>query len=128
MIITENLPFGVIKNQLKKTDKISIVSCNTCARMCETGGEEAIKKTDGRLKKEGFNVVDTNIVAVGCDMDQVKRIKVSGNVILVLACDAGAYALKKMFSKKKIILALDTVGLAAWNEKGNMTMVKKFEK
>ncbi len=54
MIITESKPFGIIKAQLKKEDKIGIVSCNSCARMCETGGKEAMKELADRLKKRGF--------------------------------------------------------------------------
>ena len=43
MIITQSKPYGVIRSQLDKKDKIGLVTCNTCARMCETGGEEQMK-------------------------------------------------------------------------------------
>jgi len=127
MIITEMLPYGMIKSQLKSTDKISIVSCNSCARMCETGGKEAMDKLAKRLEKEKFNVVEKELIGAACDIDQVKKIKYKGNTIIVLACDAGVYNLKKLLPKKKVISALDTIGLGAWDEKGNLNLIKKFE-
>ena len=105
MIITDFKPFGLIKNKLSKKDKIGIVSCNSCVKKCETGGEEVMKQFELRLKKE----------------------ELKGDTTIVLACDAGVYNLKKLFPKKKIISALDTIGLGAWDEKGNLTLVKKFK-
>ena len=127
MIITELKPYGMIKSQLNKKDKIGIVSCNTCARMCETGGRKEMKKLAARLKKDGFNVVDTDLIGFACDFDQLKAEELHGNTTIVLACDAGVYNLKKLFPKKKIITALDTIGLGAYDEKGNLTLVKKFK-
>lgn len=37
MIITEMKPFGMIKSSLNDCKEIDIVSCDTCAKMCETG-------------------------------------------------------------------------------------------
>jgi len=50
-----------------------------------------------------------------------------GNVTIVLACDAGVYNLKKLFPKRKIIPALDTIGLGAYDEKGDLNLVRRFE-
>jgi len=107
MIITEAKPYGIIKARLKKEDKIGIIACNSCARMCETGGEKAMKKLASRLKKDGFNVVDTDLIGIACDFDQLKRKRFKGKVHIALACDAGVYNLKKLFPKAKIIPALD---------------------
>jgi len=127
MIVTKQKPYGLVKPKLKKSDKIGIVSCNACARMCETGGEKAMKELAAKLKKDGFTIVDTDLIGVACDFDQLKKEELNGDVTIVLACDAGAYNLYKLFPKRKIIPALDTIGLAAWDEKGNITLVKKFK-
>ncbi len=126
MIVTDSKPFGVIKSQLKKDDKIGIVSCNSCARRCDTGGEEGMKKLAKRLKEEGFNVVDMDLVGIACDFDQLKKDELKGDTTIALTCDAGVYNLKKLFPKRKIISALDTIGLAAFDEKGDINLVKKF--
>jgi len=126
MIITESKPFGEIKAKLRKEDKIGIVSCNSCARRCDTGGEESMKRLAERLKKEGFDVVDMDLIGVACDFDQLKKDELKGDVTIALTCDAGVYNLKKLFQGRKIIAALDTIGLAAFDEKGNINLVKKF--
>jgi hypothetical protein len=127
MIITEIKPFGIIKSQLNKEDKIGIVSCNSCPRICETGGEKEMKKLSKRLKKEGFNVVDTDLIGRACDFDLLKKDELNGTTIIALSCDAGIHNLKKLFPKRKIIGALDTIGLGAYDHKGNLTLIRKFE-
>ncbi|UZE94070.1 MAG: hypothetical protein IB618_00645 [Candidatus Pacearchaeota archaeon] len=127
MIITALKPYGLIKAQLDKKDKIGIVSCNSCAKLCETGGEKEMKKLAEKLKKDDFKVVDMDLIGVPCDFDQLKKDELHGDVTIVLACDAGVYNLKKLFPKRKIIEALDTTGLGAWDEKGNLTLVRKFQ-
>lgn len=127
MIITKAKPYSWIKKQLKKTDKIGIVGCNSCARMCHTGGKEEMEKLAAKLKKDLFDVVDMDLIGIACDMDQLKREELKGDVTIVLSCDAGVYNLKKLFPKRKIIPALETVGLAAWDEKGNLTLVREFK-
>jgi hypothetical protein len=127
MIITESKPFGMIKAQLNKKDKIGIVSCNSCVRICETGGKEAMKELADRLKKEGFNVVDMDLIGMACDFDQLKKDELKGDITIALACDAGVYNLKKLFPNRKIVQALDTVGLGAYDEKGDLNLVKEFE-
>jgi len=127
MIITEMKPYGLIKSQLNKKDEIGIVSCNSCPRICETGGEKEMKKLAKRLKKEGFNVVDMDLIGRACDFDQLKKDELHGTATIVLACDAGIYNLHKLFPKRKIIEALDTIGLGAFDAQGNLTLVKKIK-
>jgi len=127
MIITELKPYGMVKSQLKKKDKIGIVSCNTCARMCETGGEKEMKILASRLRKDDFDVIDMDLIGFACNLDQLKPKELHGDTTIVLACDAGIYNLKKLFPKRKIIAALDTIGLGAYDKKGNLSLVRKFE-
>jgi len=127
MIITKSKSYKEIKSQLKKTDKIGIVSCNTCVRMCETGGQKEMDKLEFKLKKDGFNVIDKDLIGVACDFDQLKKDELNGNVTIVLACDSGVYNLKKLFPKRKIIPALMTIGIGAYNHKGKITLVKKVK-
>ncbi len=128
MIITETKPFGMIKAQLKKDDKISLVGCNMCARMCGTGGKEALNEMKGKLKDNGYNVISEFLFAPVCDRGMIKKIiKTNGNTILVLACDSGVSGLKEFFRGKKIIPALNTHGLGAFDEDGNIFMVREFK-
>ncbi|MBN1494489.1 hypothetical protein JW911_01985 [Candidatus Peregrinibacteria bacterium] len=126
MTITESLPYGIIKSQLKKTDKIGIVSCSACVSFCETGGKEKMDELAERLIKDGFNVVDKDLIGIACDLEQVKKIEFEGDVIIVLSCDAGVYNIKKMVGYKKVIPALNTVGIGVRDAQGNINLVRKF--
>ena len=127
MIVTKSKPYGWIKKQLKKNNKVGIVGCNSCARMCHTGGLKEIRSLAAKLRKDSFKVVDMDLIGIACDIDQIKREKLKGDVTIALCCGAGVYNLKKLFPKKKIIAGLETVGLAAWDEKGNLKLVRKFK-
>lgn len=127
MIITKSRPYKEIKKELKKSDKIGIISCNMCARICNTGGKKALNKLANKLKKDGYKVVDTDLIGTPCDRDQLQKDKLHGNVQVVLACDAGVYNLKKIFPNHKIIPALKTIGLGAHDHKGNINLIKEFK-
>ena len=128
MIVTKTKPYSKIKSQLKKSDRIGIISCNACARMCNTGGEKRMKELAKKLKKDGFNIVDMDLIGTPCNFDLLNKTQLHGNVQVVLACDAGVYNLKKLFPKHKIIAALETLGVGAFDNKGKITLVKRFKK
>jgi hypothetical protein len=128
MIITETKPFGMIKAELKKDDKISIVACNLCAKKCGTGGREGLDEMKEELKENGYNVVDEFLFAPVCDKDLDKKIiKPKGNIILSLACDAGSSNIKRLFKNMKTIEALDTIGLGSFDEKGDIFLIREFK-
>ena len=90
MIVTDTNPFGMIKTELKKDDKISLVSCNQCARLCETGGRQGLEEMKERLREEHYAVSDEFLFSPVCDKNLCEKIiKPKGDVILVLACEAG---------------------------------------
>lgn len=128
MVITESKPYGMLKPLLKKSDKIGIVACNACANLCGGGGEEGMKILAKKLKKDGFNVVDQDVVGKPCYFEELKLKKneLHGDVTIVLACDAGVFHLKKLFPKRKIIAGLDTIGIGSFDKEGNITLVRKF--
>jgi len=124
MIITKKRNYKAIKKELKKSDRIGILSCNACARICGTGGEKELKKIYGKLKKDGYNVVDMDLIGVPCDYSQLQKKELHGDVQVVLACDAGIYNLRKLFPKHKIISTNKTLGIGAHDGK-KLFLVKK---
>jgi len=124
MIVTKARPYAELKKELKKSDKIGIISCNACARMCGTGGEKVMMRLANRLRKDGFNVVDTDLIGTPCDYNQLQKSQLHGNVQIVLACDAGAYNLRKLFPGHKIISNNITLGIGAHDGK-KITVVRK---
>ena len=126
MTITQSKPYGIIKSQLKKNDRIGLVSCNACVKFCETGGEEKMEEIAQRLKKDGFNVVDTDLIGMACVLDLVKKQSFKGNVLIAFTCDAGIFNIEKLAKGKKVIAALDTVGIGTRDGEGNINLVRKF--
>ena len=126
MIITSYKPYGVIKGLLKKWKKTGIVSCNSCARACETGGQRKMEELAERLKTDGFDIVGTDLVPMACDLDLAKKPEYEGDVLVLLACDAGVFTYQTLFPEKKIVAALNTIGLGARDRQGNIYVMKKF--
>jgi hypothetical protein len=126
MIVTSSKPYGVIKGMLKKWKKIGIVSCNSCARACETGGRDKADELAARLRQDGFDVVDVELLPMACNVDAAKKPEYKGDLLVVLACDSGAYTLQSLFTYKMIIPALNTIGLGARDTQGDIFIMKRF--
>jgi hypothetical protein len=126
MIVTEMKPYGIIKGMLKKWKKIGIVSCNSCARVCETGGQKVMDELAERLRKDGYDVVDTALVPLACNLDLVKRPKLDADILVVLACDCGVNTIQDIYPSKKIVAALNTIGIGARDARGNLYLMVKF--
>ena len=127
MIITKAIPYSKIKSQLKKSDEIGIISCNACARLCHTGGEKIMNKLAVKLKKDGFNIVDVDLIGTPCNYDLLNKSQLHGNVQIVMACDAGIYNLKKLFPKHKIIATNKTIGIGVHDQGKKVKLVRKLK-
>jgi hypothetical protein len=87
LIITYSKPYGLVKGMLKKWKKIGVVSCNSCARACETGGKEKMEEIANRLKQDGFEVVDTELLPMACNIEAAKKPAYQADYLVALACD-----------------------------------------
>jgi hypothetical protein len=126
MIITNSKPYGVIKGSLRKWKKIGIISCNSCARACETGGRQPMEELAERLKKDGFDIVQTDLIPMACNIDLVKKPEYNADDLVILGCDAAIFTFQCVFPTKKIIAALNTIGFGARDGQGNLYLMKKF--
>jgi len=126
MIVTSSKPYGVVRGMLRKWKKVGIVSCNSCARICETGGKEKMEELAARLKQDGFDVVDMEVVPMACAVDAVKKPNYQADYLVAQACDSGVCTLQSLFPNKIVIPALDTIGLGARDLQGNIFLMLKF--
>ncbi len=111
MIITESRSYQELKKDLDKNKKIGIVTCNACARFCKTGGKKGMKELAQKLEKDGFEVVDQDLIGSPCMFNQLQATKLRGEITIALACDSGLEMLREVFSKEKIIPGLKTIGI-----------------
>jgi len=126
LIVTSSKPYGVIRGMLKKWKKVGIVSCNSCARACETGGKEKMEELAARLKQDGFDVVDTELLPMACNIDSAKKPNYQADYLIALACDSGVCTLQSLFPNKIVVPALDTIGLGARDVQGNIFIMRKL--
>lgn len=106
-IITTKKPFEEVLGALKNVNKIGLVSCGSCAAMCQTGGTEGAKEMAEKLEQEGFEVVVTIVPDEVCDnrvmMKDFRKIdKELGEIdaILTLSCGLGVASIIQVLSKK----------------------------
>jgi hypothetical protein len=126
LIVTTCKPYGVIRGMLKKWKTVGIVSCNSCARACETGGKEKMEELAARLKQDGFNVLDMEVIPMACNVDAVKKPDYKADYLVALACDSGVCTLQSLFPSKIVVQALDTIGLGARDVQGNIYIMRKL--
>ncbi|HLC00023.1 MAG TPA: hypothetical protein VJL33_01705 [Candidatus Bathyarchaeia archaeon] len=126
MIVTSSKPYGVVRGMLKKWKKIGIVSCNSCARACETGGKEKMDELAQRLRQDGFNVVDMELLPMACNVDAARKPNYQADYLVALACDSGVCTLQSLFPNKVVVPALDTIGLGARDVQGNIFIMRKL--
>jgi NADP-reducing hydrogenase subunit HndD len=121
MIISlRSLSYEDLKKQLTLDDKIVIISCNTCVKACGIGGTPKLKKLYGMLESDGYCVLGTDLVSIGCTVNLIekhrndikkKAMYDSATVILPLICQDGLEAVKYVFMDKKVISMTKTIGI-----------------
>lgn len=79
-----------------------------------------------RLKKDEFNIVQTELVPMACNVDLIKKPELTADELLLLACDAAVFTFQMIFPSKKVIPALNTIGVGARDGQGNIFLMKKF--
>jgi hypothetical protein len=126
MIVTSMKPYGVIRGSLRRWKKVGLISCNSCARLCETGGQKKLDELSERLKKDGFTVVGTDLVSMVCNIDALPRRSYDGDYLVILACDSGVYTVQSLFPNKIVVPACDTKGLGARDGQGNIFVMREF--
>jgi hypothetical protein len=128
MIVTSFRPYGIIKGMLRKWRKVGIVACNSCARVCETGGKAKADELAERLRGDGYDVVKTEVIPMVCNIDLSKKPNYDEtDVLIVLACDSGVYTIQTLFPTKKVVPALNTIGIGARDGLGNVFLMVDFQ-
>lgn len=126
VVITKARKYAEIKAQLSASDKIWVMSCNSCVRFIGTGGEEKMREMVQKLKKDGYRVLGTTLIGAACVKELVRE-KVEPDTVVMLSCDAGIFNINQILKPKKIVPALHTLGIGVRDMKGNYTLVKQFK-
>ena len=110
---TRPAKYDEIKGKIDpKKDVISVISCNTCTRLSNTGGEKKLRMLANRLRKDNFNVVDGFLITMPCVDTYIENVELhpSVNTLVMLACSCGCANAITHFPDKKIVPALQDRG------------------
>ena len=129
--LTQAVPYETIKKQIKKDDRIAVITCNTCPRFCGSGGVQKMEEMALHLRKDGFIVSDQLVLSAACINDYIMNARLSGGLtaVIVLACEAGWSSIKQRFKDKNVIKGTETLGLViADREKGVEKLMMPYKK
>jgi hypothetical protein len=101
LIVTSCKPYGIIKGILKKWKTTGVVASNSCARAYETGGREKMEELAERFKSDGYDVVNTALIPMACNLDLAKKSELFADILVVLACDSGVFPFATIYPSKK---------------------------
>ena len=108
VVITTKKPKEEVLEALNNYNakKVLIISCGTCAALCQTGGTEGAKEMKEWLDQEGFEVIDTEVIEEICDNRVMKKdlrkldAEVSeSDVILSMGCGLGVQSIVTVLQK-----------------------------
>ena len=119
-------PYGLMKSVLRKKNKIGIISCNFCVQACETGGRKKMDELAARLADDGYNIVQKEVIPMVCNIISDNKPEIIADKILIMACKTGIFAFQMHYPLKDIIPVLDTIGLGARDNLGNIIMIQKI--
>jgi len=127
MIITRNISYDVLKGMLNKAKRTGIVACDSCSSACDTGGRKKLDEITVRLKEDGYDVMQTELILMPCNVDLKEISGFEVDEFLILACDAAVNTFQMLFSSKKIIPGLNTIGYGTRDAQGNIFIIKDLK-
>ena len=107
LIMSRSMDYPELLGMLKGK-KVSIWTCNTCARLCNNiGGTESCERLAERLSKDGVQVTKVVSTSAACLEDKVIGKKdeiLSGqpDIVLSMTCCAGDSNARKVFGMETI--------------------------
>ena len=109
VIITTKKPEEEVFEALDNyhVNKVAIVSCGSCAALCQTGGTEGLAEWQEKLQSKGFEITAGIVSEDVCDNRVMKKdlrkiddeIK-QADAILTLSCGLGVQSIVKTLEKK----------------------------
>ncbi len=109
VVITTKKPdeevFEALENY--KIKKLTLVSCATCAALCQTGGTEGAKEWKDKLEEKGYEIEAVVVSEDVCDNRVMKKdlrkvdeeVK-SSDAILTLSCGLGVQSIVEVLANK----------------------------
>ncbi len=90
---------------LNHTDKIGVISCNSCARECGVGGVHKADALVEHLLSKGYTVTDEIVLQYACSepIYQKAHLQLDADTLIVLSCSAGVKCVQRLYPKKIVV-------------------------
>ena len=129
MIVGERKPFEEIRKLLGGSARVLLVGCGTCVKVCFTGGDKEVAVLASQLRLSAAKArrklaVDELTVERQCEIefvDEVAKQYAGHDVIMSMACGAGAQMLASRFPQVPVLPAVDTTFLGVLERQGVFT-------
>lgn len=127
MIVAERKPFDEIKAMLAGYGKVFILGCDTCVSVCMAGGRKEVGLLASQLrmsfKRDGRDVVvDEDTVERQCNKEYMELVlnKLKDyQVVVSMACGAGAQLLADLTEPQQVLPAVNTRFIGMTPKDGN---------
>jgi hypothetical protein len=124
--ITKRRPLQQTLEGMAPGEGVTIISCNSCAHYCGTGGRVAMDHLAFHLEEQGIPVIAKQLVTKVCIQEQLKRCSASDNIVL-MACSSGLVSVQEAWPKARIFPTNITLGLGTYDvESGLATLLLPF--
>ena len=126
-----------LRNKLQPDDRIVIVSCDCCARLCDgLGGEQGMTSLAGKLEGDGYNVVHRQLVSEACSDDpklnplhdvSARKLFEDADVILPLSCQSGENRTRSDFPDLRLLRVTKTLGTGSFTSETGARLKESLE-
>jgi len=112
-VCTRLLDLEVVAAQVGSTEPAAVIYCNNCVRACGSGGEGRMQEISRTLRQRGVRIEEEILVTNPCCRSFLEEYRPGGavKVLLAVACDPVAFALRTLHPKLRTVVALETLGL-----------------
>lgn len=120
-VITKQKEFEEIEKLLKKTKRVYLIGCGTCATLCKTGGKDEVLQMKEKFQHSGKEISGWMIIPTACDVLTEEAVKVEAEalkkaeMILAMTCGFGVQRIAGCVDKL-VIPALDTLFIGKEDE------------
>jgi ferredoxin len=126
MITGQQKTIKAIKEKLALYSRVLILGCGTCVKTCFAGGEDEVATLSSALrlafKKDGKNIkIEELTIERQCEDEFIREAATAvarNEVVLSLACGAGAQMVGSRFPKTAVLPGVDTTFIGILEKQG----------
>jgi len=136
-ISVRRFEYEALKGMLTPHDRIVILSCDSCAKLCNgLGGEQGLNGLADKLAADGFKVIRRELFSVACSPEQLRarlndevnrKLCDEADVIIPLMCRLGIENAYKNIPVLRILRVTETLGRGTFSSQRGAILTKPLE-